>query len=179
MIGGFYALLGYGAAIKYSKTQRDLCAKENEMIRVDIKQLFNNSAQIPSYTDNQQQPDNAMQTKIKILTRRKLKGCHYESDVTIDWTGVTPEQMQKLAQIALIHNLQAKIRAELLTLEQLERITILAAEAIHEPSYNLIEFAPRSAKSELVDEEQVSLSNTTLDKLLSTLSKEELLRLLG
>lgn len=109
-------------------------------------------------------------THIRILTKRQT-GCHVESDVTIKWDGITTEQLYKLAQIALIHNLQSKIYKKLLR-DDLERIVVHAASAVHEPTYCLVEFAPGRATRE------VKLDKT-LEKLLANLTADELKALLS
>jgi hypothetical protein len=104
-------------------------------------------------------------THIRILTKRQT-GCHVESDVTIKWDGITTEQLYKLAQIALIHNLQSKIHKKIIR-DDLERIVVHAAASVHEPTYCLVEFAPGRATKEVKIDKQ-------LEKLLANLTEDEL-----
>lgn len=114
-------------------------------------------------------------TVVKILTQREPKGCHVESEVTISWTGVTQEQLYKLAQIALIHHIQSKIKRKIIKGEALEKIRISAAEAVHEPTYCLIEFAPRAKVSKPSGD---VTDDQFLNELLKNLSPEDIERLL-
>ena len=108
-------------------------------------------------------------TVIKVLTKRKTANSHEETDLTICWDGISPEQMKKLAQIALVHNWQA--RAATASNKLPEKDVIIAATAVHEPAYCLIPFAPRAkVKDPIVDQ---------LDKLLAELTPEQLVALLG
>jgi hypothetical protein len=49
-----------------------------------------------------------MKTDIRLLTKRDGKKLHYETLLQIDWTGVTQEQLQTLAQWAIMHETQAR-----------------------------------------------------------------------
>lgn len=108
-------------------------------------------------------------TVIKVLTKRKTANSHEETDLTICWDAISPEQMKKLAQIALVHNWQA--RAATATNKLPEKDTILAATAVHEPAYCLIPFAPRTKVKDPIQDQ--------LDKLLAELTPEQLAALLG
>ena len=49
-----------------------------------------------------------MKTDIRLLTRREGKKTHHETVLTIDWSGVTEEQLRTLAQWAIVHEVQAR-----------------------------------------------------------------------
>lgn len=69
---------------------------------------------------------------IKILVQPKPKAAHREVEVEIDWTGVSAEDMQFLAQQLILHNLQAKIRAGFYDGQEFpEVITVRAEWEIH------------------------------------------------
>jgi hypothetical protein len=107
-------------------------------------------------------------TVIKVLTKRKTGSSHEETDLTICWDGISPEQMKKLAQIAIVHNWQANAVRSSTQLP--EKARIIAADTVHEPAYCLIPFAPRAKVKTSVDDQ--------LDALLSQLSPDQLAALL-
>jgi len=49
-----------------------------------------------------------MKTVFKVLTQKKAEQSHRETLVTIDWTGVTHEQLMTLAKWALTADMQAR-----------------------------------------------------------------------
>jgi hypothetical protein len=107
-------------------------------------------------------------TRVKVLTKRKTGSSHEETDLTICWDDVTPEQMKKLAQIALVHNWQALAAKS--TTQLPEKDTIRASQSVHEPAYCLIPFAPRTKVK--------SADDALLEALIAKLSPEELIALL-
>jgi hypothetical protein len=50
----------------------------------------------------------------KILTRKHKNASHNETKVTIDWTGITTEQLKTLARRALIYSFQLKVTKDLI-----------------------------------------------------------------
>jgi hypothetical protein len=103
-------------------------------------------------------------TCIKVLTKRKTGSSHEETDLTICWDGISPEQMKKLAQIAIVHNWQALAAKS--TTQLPEKARIIAAETVHEPAYCLIPFAPRAKVKTSIDDQ--------LEALLAELTPEQL-----
>ncbi|MBT9145976.1 MAG: hypothetical protein DDT42_01855 [candidate division WS2 bacterium] len=106
-------------------------------------------------------------TKIKILTKRKCGSSHEETDLTINWDGVTPEHLRILAHIAIVHNWQSnafKSKESLPT-----EVTIEAKDAVHEPASCLQRFSPDQLKQQLFDKK--------IDKILKELTPEQLFKL--
>jgi hypothetical protein len=113
-----------------------------------------------------------MQDKFKILTRRKKGESHRETEVTIDWDGVTESQLRILARRALVYNFQCSIQKDP-TGPFPEAVILTARDEAqdHTPVMEII-FAPRAR----------NCSNWTgkpdLEDLMKVLSPEELLVLL-
>ncbi|MBT9139093.1 MAG: hypothetical protein DDT31_01673 [Syntrophomonadaceae bacterium] len=96
--------------------------------------------------------------------KRKKGSSHEETDLVISWDTITPSDMKKLAQIAIVHNWQSMAIRSKTKLP--EKVSINAADCIHEPAYCLIPFAPKAKVANPVDKQ--------LEKLLSGLSPEQL-----
>lgn len=48
-------------------------------------------------------------TVIKVLTQKKKGGNHYQTELTLDWSEVTYEDLLVLARNALVHEFQARV----------------------------------------------------------------------
>ena len=102
----------------------------------------------------------------KILARRNAETSHREVKVTIDWTGVTREDLMILAKNAIVNDIHAGIRKGTGCFPA--EITVIARNAVrHEPPA-LMEYQPKAPK---VDDK--------LNDLLKKLSPEELKLLLA
>ena len=51
-----------------------------------------------------------MTDSFKILTQRHKGESHRETEVTIDWTGITERDLDRLARRAIVYNLQVHIQ---------------------------------------------------------------------
>ena len=109
-----------------------------------------------------------MTDTFKILTK-KGSG-HRETEVTLDWTGVTEEQLKLLARNALIHDLQARIVKDIIPFP--EKVTLSAVELANRRPVALDRWQP--------PESTVTVKTSkTLEALLRQLSPDELLKLLA
>ena len=104
----------------------------------------------------------------KILTK-KGSG-HRETEVTIDWTGITEDQLKLLAGNALIHDLQARIYKDIIPFP--EKIMLNAAELSNRRPIALDRWQPPESTGD------VKVSKK-LEDLLRELSPIELATLLG
>lgn len=100
----------------------------------------------------------------RILTQRDKKGAHAETLVTIDWTGITQEELYSLARMALIHDMQARFVKDKSPIP--EKLTIYAATQVHKPSPAMVKYCPPEPK--------LKKETMDLEKLLEKLSPEEL-----
>ena len=81
-----------------------------------------------------------MQTEIRILTRRENRKEHHETLLTIDWTGITREQLMVLAQWAITHEVQARFyKAEE---NPPEKHTVVASTLVNNEPSILKKYAP-------------------------------------
>ena len=115
-----------------------------------------------------------MKAEFKILTRRREGQSHRETQVTIDWTGISKEDLMILAKNALVQDLQARIQKEFQQFPS--EYVIIAKDVVHKESAALWQYQPRElgpAKlpSVVVDKK--------LDAILRKLSAEDLKVLLA
>jgi hypothetical protein len=109
-----------------------------------------------------------MHTEIRILTKRENKRGHCETKLTIDWSGVTAEQMLQIAQWAVIHEMQARyFKAEQ---NPPEKETVKVSDLIHDKPMILAKFTPAPPKVKV---------SKQLEDLLQQLSPEEIATLLA
>jgi hypothetical protein len=106
---------------------------------------------------------------IRILTQRRKGEAHAETLVTIDWTGITQEELYSLARNALIHDMQARFVKDMAPIP--EKHTILACVQVHKPSPAMVKYTPPPPKP--------TKMAPGLDELLANLSQEEIEILLG
>jgi hypothetical protein len=87
-----------------------------------------------------------MDEPFKILTQRKKGESHRETLVTIDWDGVSEDQLRTLARRALVYNFQCSIKKDP-TGPFPETVTLVARNAAedHTPVMEII-FAPQVPK---------------------------------
>ena len=113
----------------------------------------------------------------KILTRKSPDHAHAEVGVTIDWSMVTPEQMQMMARGHIVNCIHASFRKQSEALP--ESIYVLALDFIHDKPYVQSKIPVRR---EIPDPPKSFKKNKPkkldIDALLASLSKEELLALL-
>lgn len=101
----------------------------------------------------------------KILTRKKEGQSHRETEVTIDWTGISREDLMILAKNALVQDLQARIQKNMFN-HFPEKHTIHAKEMVHKDSVALFDYRPAPIKIP-----------AGLERLLEGMSQEELKKL--
>lgn len=109
-----------------------------------------------------------MKHQFKILTRRREGQSHRETKVTIDWAGISREDLMTLAKNALVNDLQARIQKS--TGPFPEEVTLVARELVHHEPEALMQYRPVEKKV-AIDKE--------LEKLLKKLHPDELKLLLG
>jgi hypothetical protein len=97
----------------------------------------------------------------KILARRNRDCSHREIKVTIDWTGITKEDLMVLAKNALINDIHASVRKGEGPFPT--ELFISAKDVVHHDSPALMEYQPPPPK---VDKK--------LEELLKQLSPDEL-----
>lgn len=110
----------------------------------------------------------------KILTKKKAGQSHRETEVTIDWHGISVDDLKILAKNAIVQDLQARIRAEEFSSFP-ENVTIVAKDIVHRESAALWEYQPSIMR-------EVEASNNIdkkLEKMLKKLSPDELRALLA
>ena len=104
-----------------------------------------------------------------ILTCRRKGESHHETALTIDWTGITDNELKILARNALIHDFQARcVRDKKNPVP--ERATIIAKNMVHQPPVALLKYTAPPPKVQLSREMQ---------QLMKMLTPQELLVLLG
>lgn len=84
-------------------------------------------------------------TTFKILTQKKEGQSHRETEVTIDWTGITREDLMVLAKNALVQDLQARIQKNMFN-HFPEKHTIIARDMVHKESVALWAYRPAPVK---------------------------------
>jgi len=104
-------------------------------------------------------------TTFKILTRKKEGQSHRETEVTIDWNGISREDLMVLAKNALVQDLQARIQKNMFN-HFPEKVTIVAKDMVHKESVALWEYKPAPVKIP-----------AGLERLLEGLSQDELRKL--
>lgn len=110
-----------------------------------------------------------MKVEFKILTRKREGQSHRETLVTIDWTGVSKEDLMILAKNALVQDLQARIQKEFSQFPA--EYTVIAKDVVHRESAALWQYQPREPRQQ---ESHNDKASRELDKLLSQLSLDEL-----
>lgn len=104
-----------------------------------------------------------MKHTFNVLTRRDCAAGHENTELTIDWTGITEQELYKLAQNALVHDFQARMVKEKRALP--EKYTIVAKQQVHEPPAALLKYCPKPAKPKI---------DKTLAAAFAGLTREEL-----
>lgn len=110
-----------------------------------------------------------MKHTFKVLTQKKRGSAHHETEVTIDWTGVSHEDLMLLAKAALVYDMQAQFVASPEAIP--EKFEITAANVVRHAPPVLMKYTPKPKKSPGIPPE--------LEKYLQTLSAAELKVLLG
>ena len=106
----------------------------------------------------------------KILTQRHKGESHRQTEVTIDWSGVSERDLKVLAKRAIVYNLQVHIQKCLEGPFPTEvKISAAEAAADHTPAMRIV-FAPKVPRV---------LAKDQLDELLARLTPEELKELEG
>lgn len=120
-----------------------------------------------------------MRTTFKILTKKREGQSHRETEVTIDWNGVSLDDLKILAKSAIVRDLQAKIQAGVFDTFP-EKVEVVARELIKHDGPAEWEYQqPSKARQYETPSPQVSKAVRQLDELLKTLSQDELRRLAG
>lgn len=104
----------------------------------------------------------------RILTKRGSG--HRETEVTIDWDGITPEQLKLLARNAIVHDLQARISKLSETFP--EKAFIKASDVANRRPVALDQWQPPESTTTIKVDDK-------LEALLKKLSPEEVLQLLS
>lgn len=78
----------------------------------------------------------------KILTRKKEGQSHRETEVTIDWTGISHEDLVILAKNSLVQDLQARIQKGMFDTFP-ETHLIVAKSYVHRESAALMDYKPK------------------------------------
>lgn len=110
----------------------------------------------------------------KILTKKNSG--HRETEVTINWNGVSVEDLKILAKSAIIRDLQAKIQAGVFDTFP-EKVEVVAKNLIHHDSPAEWEYREPPKKPQ--GEKEKSPANKDLEKLLKKLSPAELRALMN
>ncbi len=119
-----------------------------------------------------------MTDQFKILTQRRRESAHHETEVTIDWTGITERELYILARTALIHDLQARMVKQPGSMP--EKVKIIAAAEVHHPSPALLKYTPPPPRpTQLVPKNPKRDSPANLADLLAKLTPDELKVLLA
>lgn len=114
-----------------------------------------------------------MPDTFKIYTRKHPKAAHAVVEVTIDWSGISEEDLRTLARNALVHNLHAEVAKMEGPIP--ERMMICAAAQVHRPPAAQEIYDPARLKKPKVE---VPMDDK-LRKALSGMSKDELKELFG
>lgn len=106
-----------------------------------------------------------MKHTFKILTRKKDSQSHRETEITIDWSGVSVDDLKILAKNAIVQDLQARIRhGEFDTFPV--KVEIIARNVVHHESAALWEFKALPPKEKKVDPVlEALLKNLTADEI--------------
>jgi hypothetical protein len=104
--------------------------------------------------------------QFRVLTRKNEFSSHHQTEVTIDWTDVKPEDLMFLAKSALVYDMQARFAKS--TEKVPSEWTIKASEMVKKP-LELKKYSPKPHKDK---------ATLDLETLLRTYSMEELLVLL-
>lgn len=110
-----------------------------------------------------------MKHTFKVLTQKRRGSAHAETEVTIDWTGVSQEDLMLLAKAALVYDMQASFAASSEAIP--EKHLILAAGKVKHAPPMLMKYTPKPKKAPEIPVE--------LEKYLKTLSAAELKQLFG
>jgi hypothetical protein len=116
-----------------------------------------------------------VKAEFKILTKKREGQSHRETLVTIDWSGISKEDLMILAKNALVQDLQARIQKEFQQFPT--EYMIIAKDVVHKESAALWQYQPREPRQQPEFPESKSLRE--LHKLLDGLPKEELELLLS
>lgn len=98
----------------------------------------------------------------RILTQRQPGTCHIETNVEIDWRGMTEQDFRIMSRCLIVHILQARFKAMKGSIP--ENIRVTAKEMVHMEVFVPKEYQPRRKKD-------------AIDKLLERLSEEEMQQL--
>jgi beta-galactosidase/beta-glucuronidase len=110
-----------------------------------------------------------MNEQITILTKKTKHGSHHQTKVTINWEGVTQNDLMILARRALIYNFQVGVTKDLIPGVP-EIFYINAHDAADDKTPHLtVVFAPKVEKPQEWKDE-----GPDLESLLAKLSPEEL-----
>lgn len=109
-----------------------------------------------------------------ILTRNADGRGHVKTKVTIDWEGISVDQLRILARNSLIHDLQVRIRDKVIKGPDAQSVYIVARNEVHEPNLARLKLMPKREKAEID-----AVISDKLGELLKNLSPEELKQLLG
>lgn len=112
-----------------------------------------------------------MTDTFNILARRKREQAHRNIEVTIDWSGITEDELKILARNALIHNLHHEIRTGDGPFP--EKVMICARAQVRKPPEALEQYDPARLKKPTVK------VDAKLEIALKGLTREELITLLG
>lgn len=113
-----------------------------------------------------------MKHHFKILARRNSDRGHREVKVTIDWTGISREDLMVLAKNALVNDLHARIQKSKGAWQ--EEVLLVARELVHHEPEALLQYQPREPR-----QHQPSAQQRHIESMLKLLSPEELRVLLS
>lgn len=111
-----------------------------------------------------------MKCIFKILTKKKEGQSHRETEVTIDWTGISREDLMVLAKNAIVADLQAKIQRGMFDTFPV-KTTIIAKDVVQHDSVALWQYQPRETRPSSPTGSKSTLD--ALEKALAKLSPEE------
>lgn len=86
-----------------------------------------------------------MNDTFKLLTQCQKGQSHRETVVTIDWDGITEQQLKTIARAHFIHVLQTQWKFEEKKVP--EKVTVRAAEMVHAEIFVPREYTPRKKMS--------------------------------
>lgn len=112
----------------------------------------------------------------KILTKKKEGQSHRETEVTIDWRGISEDDLKILAKSAIVRDLQAKIQAGVFDTFP-DKVEVVAKDLIRHDPAGQWEYQPNAVRS--ANHSTISTIDKKLEKLLQELSPEELKALLA
>lgn len=112
-----------------------------------------------------------MKTVIKVLTQKKPESSHHETEITVDWAGVSEADLRLMAQCYLVQRVQFRMKLNDCAIP--EKVSVDAKDFVHHLPEAQWESRPRKQAAE-----KKSAWDTIIDSL-TPAEKKAIIQQLG